>query len=421
MHQDHSSFCRSTAQKIARSEIFSHSKVYQQLLLYLTECALKDEIPKETTIALEVFGKDESFNPAESTLVRVNIYNLRKKLQEYYLTEGKADSLRLRIPKGSYKVEFTEKQKVNPFSFQHLFSPRTGAILLILLLIALAANYFLWRQKEAIENTYQPIGADNAIWGNILYADKPVLIVLGDLFVFQEYSEELKKTRVIRDLSINSPSDLAEFFIDHPGIKPKISATNYSHLIKNNAYSLKDILPLLTGARKTFDIQVMSRLTSEDLQKNNIIFVGLFKTLGLFSQYFRASSFTYTGEDNPQLLFTDEHGEIISTYVQTGSPDDYHTDYGLVAKFPGPNDNVIVFFAGFQDTGVLQSVKNMTDPVSLERIEKRMRTEYNSIPPFFELLFRAQGIDRTEFNTEIVQLHSLSPEVDIWRPARQEQ
>ncbi len=421
MHPSQITFYRSAAQRIAGSEIFSASKVYQQLLLYLVERSLTGDTPKETTIAIDVFGKDETFDPADSTLVRVNIYNLRKKLQEYYLTVGKEDKIWLKIPKGSYKVEFTKREKSNSFSFQKLLSPHVAAGLLVLLLMALAGNYLLWRQKEAIEDIYQPIGPDNAVWGNILYNDKPVLIVLGDLFVFQEYSEELEKTRVIRDLSINSPSDLAEFFIENPMFKPKISETKYSHLIKNNAYSLKDIIPVLTGARKSFDIQVMSRLTSEDLQKNNIIFVGLFKTLGLFSQYFRASSFIYTGENNPQLLFTDESGKIISTYVQTGSPDDYHTDYGLVAKFPGPHDNFILLIAGFQDTGVLQSVKNMTDPVSLQRIENRMRTDYDSIPPYFELLFRAQGIDRTEFNTEIVQLHSLLPEVDIWRPAQEEQ
>ena len=295
MLPDHSSLYRATAQKIADSETFSHSKVYQQLLLYLAECALKDEIPKETTIAIEVFGKDESFNraanrPAESTLVRVNIYNLRKKLEEYYFTEGKDDALRLRIPKGNYKVEFFKKTESSGWSLRSYLNPAVW-VLLALLLLSLAGSLWLWEEKATIGKTYQPVDPQHALWSDILSSPKPVLIVLGDLFVFQEYSEELGKNRVIRDMTINSAADLAAFFSTHPAFEPKVNATNYTHLIKNNAYSLKDIVPVLIGARKAFDIQVMSRLTSEDLQQNNIIFIGLFKTLGLFDQYFQASPF----------------------------------------------------------------------------------------------------------------------------------
>ncbi len=420
MPQYPSSLYRSTALKVGESETFSNSKVYQHLLLYLTDCALKGEVPKETTIAIEVFGKDESFNPAESTLVRVNIYNLRKKLQEYYLTEGKKDDIRLRIPKGSYKVEFSARQKVKAFTLQHFYSPQVIASLFILLLLALGGNYFLWQQKEAVVKTYQPVAPDNALWGDILSSPKPVLIVLGGLFVFQEYSEELKKNRVIRDVSINSASDLASFFSEHPDFESKISNTNYTHLIKNNAYSLKDIIPVLIGAQKTFDMRVMSRLTSEDLQQYNIIFIGLFKTMGVLEQYFETTPITYTEAPAPILSITDENGNT-KEFIQTGSANAYHTDYGLVAKFPGPKNNFIFIFSGFQDTGVLQSVKNLTDPEWLQRIENQMLAQYDSLPSCFEILFRAQGIDRTEFDTEIVHLRALSPDLNIWQVGSEEE
>jgi len=419
MPQDPSSLYRSTALKVGESETFSNSKVYQHLLLYLTDCALKGEVPKETTIAIEVFGKDESFNPAESTLVRVNIYNLRKKLQEYYLTEGNKDDIRLRIPKGSYKVEFSERQKDKTFSLQHFYSPRVTAGLFILLLLALGGNYLLWQQKEDVEKAYQPVAPDNALWGDILSSPKPVLIVLGGLFVFQEYSEELKKNRVIRDLSINSAADLVNFMNEHPGFEPGISNTNYTHLIKSNAFSLKNIIPVLTGAQKEFDMRVVSRLTSEDLQQYNIIFIGLFKTMGVLKQYFATAPIEYSEGVDSKLNVTDENG-VTKEFIQTGSANEYHTDYGLVAKFPGPKDNFILLFSGFQDTGVLQSVNNLTDSEWLQRIENRLLTQYDSIPTCFEILFRAQGIDRSEFDTEIVHLRTLSPDLNIWQVGGEE-
>ena len=61
---------------------------------------------KEHTIAQAVFDKDESFDPKESSLVRVEAGRLRARLRGYYRNEGKADSLRLEIPKGGYQPRF---------------------------------------------------------------------------------------------------------------------------------------------------------------------------------------------------------------------------------------------------------------------------------------------------------------------------
>ena len=401
-----------TVRKVAGSETFSKSKIYQQLLLYLAEQSLQGETPKETTIAMEVFDKDTSFNPAESTLVRVNVYNLRKKLSAYYLTEGKEDDIRIKIPKGNYKVEFVKKPAIAGKSLRSYFTPAAW-IVTVLLLLSLSANYGLWHAKVQTKKAYQPVPPHHPLWGNILASPKPVLIVLGDLFVFQEYSEALEKTRVIRDMAINSEAELTKFLNAHPDVETKITATTYTHLIKNNAFCLKDIVPVLVGAQKNFNIQVMSRLTSEDLQRNNIIFIGLFKTMRLFGQYFQASHFEYLSEQTEQLRFTNEE-QTVKTYALTGSPDAFHTDYGLVAKFPGPQENTILIFAGFHDTGVLQSVKNLTHPAWLDQMEKRMLTQYDSVPAYFEMLFRAKGIDRTEFETEIVHLQPLSPDMNIW-------
>ena len=91
-------------EKLLNSKSFSKPGIYRDLLNYLVNCSLKGEIPKEQQIALEVFGKkadqDKELN------VRVYILHLRNKLEEYYLNEGKEDTVILHIPKGKYQVEF---------------------------------------------------------------------------------------------------------------------------------------------------------------------------------------------------------------------------------------------------------------------------------------------------------------------------
>ena len=77
--------------KILHHPEFASSHLYKSYLTYLLEAKENNKTLKETTIAIEFFGKSADFNPAEDTTVRSHTYNLRKKLETYYLKEGKDD------------------------------------------------------------------------------------------------------------------------------------------------------------------------------------------------------------------------------------------------------------------------------------------------------------------------------------------
>ncbi len=63
------------------------SETSQRLLRYLAERGLRGETPKEMEIAIDVFGRDASFNSAEESLVRVAVRGLRLRLHDYYTGE----------------------------------------------------------------------------------------------------------------------------------------------------------------------------------------------------------------------------------------------------------------------------------------------------------------------------------------------
>lgn len=63
---------------------------------------------KGFTIATEVFGRDQDFDPAHDPVVRIQAGRLRRAIERYYLVAGKADPIRIEIPKGSYVPEFSE-------------------------------------------------------------------------------------------------------------------------------------------------------------------------------------------------------------------------------------------------------------------------------------------------------------------------
>ena len=82
-------------ERVARSRSFGRAPRLRELLLYITHEALegRPEELSELRIGVRVFGRPESYNPADDNIVRVSARQLRSKLKEYFESEGRDESL----------------------------------------------------------------------------------------------------------------------------------------------------------------------------------------------------------------------------------------------------------------------------------------------------------------------------------------
>jgi len=90
--------------RILNSSEFVSSPKSSAFLRYVVEetLASRGSYLKAFSIALAVFGKDESFDSQTDPIVRVQAVRLRKMLTQYYLEEGKDDPVVISLIKGSY-------------------------------------------------------------------------------------------------------------------------------------------------------------------------------------------------------------------------------------------------------------------------------------------------------------------------------
>ncbi len=95
--------------QLLQDPIFAENEKCSKLLKYLSICSQKHFVPSEFDIAEQIFGKDHDFDPTSDASVRVLIWKLRKKIDEYYKKKGKHDKIRLTIPKRHYTLELVEK------------------------------------------------------------------------------------------------------------------------------------------------------------------------------------------------------------------------------------------------------------------------------------------------------------------------
>ncbi|UCF36469.1 MAG: hypothetical protein JSU96_16860 [Acidobacteriota bacterium] len=64
----------------------------------------------EYDIAIQALKRPDSFDPRIDPIVRVNLANIRQRLERYFLAEGSQEELRLEIPKGEYRVVFSDRE-----------------------------------------------------------------------------------------------------------------------------------------------------------------------------------------------------------------------------------------------------------------------------------------------------------------------
>jgi hypothetical protein len=111
---------RAELRTVLQSYLFTRSPALSHLLSYLCEKTFAGESGqiKEYSVGLDVFDRRDSFDQDTDSIVRVQANRLRKRLSEYYASEGATHSIHITIPVGQYIPMFktVADQEPNPSS-----------------------------------------------------------------------------------------------------------------------------------------------------------------------------------------------------------------------------------------------------------------------------------------------------------------
>src|SRR5947209_3949751 len=98
-------------QTVLSSAMFARAPRLARLLEYLCRHYLSGQTEpiKEFKIATDVLGRDADFDQTRDAIVRVEIHRLRKRLREYYESEGAEHALEIQIGVGQYSPIFVPR------------------------------------------------------------------------------------------------------------------------------------------------------------------------------------------------------------------------------------------------------------------------------------------------------------------------
>jgi hypothetical protein len=396
--------------RIVNSGALGRSSTYQDILEYLMECSIRREQPKEVAIAVDVLGRDADFDVGKDSIVRVHLYHLRSKLNSYFERFGQHETWRLEIPKGQYVLTSVPNQQAESAedaakefpglknSKPHPWLAGMLAGLLILSLFMPPLPFILSAKFGNIRN--------QSPWQNILDDQVPILIVVGDYFIFGETDPAGNIVRMVRNFDINSSEELETLQIMEPDLAGQYYDLGLSYLPVGVASALTSIMPVLYDESDRVSVITQSQLNASDMTGNHIIYLGYISGLGVLEdQMFAASSFRL-GETYDELVSSE--GELyISDSGILNTREEFH-DYGLVSTFTSPRDNQFLLIAGMRDAGLTGAAEQMAEVATLKDIAE-LTDKSDSWEGFFEVF----GFDHTGLDTELLSAGAIDPS-RIW-------
>jgi hypothetical protein len=439
---------REQARKIEKSGALGRSRSYARLLEFLIDSSQAGRVPKELEIAMGVFGKGADFDPSQDSMVRVYAHNLRQKLEHFYATDGRAEPRRLVLARGEYRVSLSlaspatngeaavapappamAVQTSAPATSNDTFAAarastppaaasdaareaasgrgffgRRVAAAFALLAIGALVGFFAAGTLRPAPSAAQIVAA-SPIWTGVLADDMPILVVIGDYYIFGEVDKhDGDIRRLIRDFSVNSSKDLDELVMSHPDMLGKYMDLDLTYLPRGSALGLLNVLRVLYTTNKPVRVVSMSELSIADLKSNHVVYIGYLSALDKLEDFVFASSSLTIGSTYDELRNI-ETGETYTS--EAGMPETHRSyrDYGFISTFPGPNGNQFVIIAGTRDPGMVEAAHVLSDPTLIKNLENARPDKTGR--PAFEMLYEVAGTARTNLDAMLVHSAKL--------------
>jgi hypothetical protein len=377
--------------RVRASGTLSESGRLRELFDYLAERGPNAPAATQADIGDSVFG--QAGTEGDDATVRVYVHRLRKRLEEFYASAGEGpDGARLVLPAGTYALRLAEREDdVAAAGLPANVHPKWWAVGLALA-AALVASFLLGRALPAPDHA----APANAFWQPFLDSDRPVVVVVGDYYMFGEYYPlDPDRSRLIRDFRVNSPMDLAGLQDAEPDRYGNAEDVGLTYLPFATAYALREIVPILSQGGREVTIVAASELHADAIRETNIVYVGLIGAMGLLEDTAFSGSGFQVGESYDELIDTASGKTFTSDEARRLAAPVFYRDYGYVARFRAPGGSLVAIVAGARETALRGLGPIIAGPALRDELEQLAEDEDTGMEALFQVTGQ-QGADLSD-------------------------
>jgi len=385
---------RAQIDRLIGSRTFEASEVHRRLLHYLSEKALSGEADrlKEYTIGLEAFGKPDTYDPKQDSIVRLQIGRLRQKLAVYYQSEAAGDPVLVTLPKGAFRLNF-EPFAVEPAPQRHSepvhWNRWVVAALAGIALWALVATFFAireFRQAGPIAEKWSP--ELEALWQPVLQSKRSLLVCVGTpLFVrFPGYG-------FFRDPKANDwqdieKSDRIRATRKALGVTELLPSYNFTGAGEASAAFL--LGQLLTTRKQDLHVTRSSILSWQQIADSDVVFLGPPK----FNLQLQAAGLAQdiVMEADGIRNLKPQAGEpvFLEDRFQSGRTSEGET-HALITRTPGPSGaGELLIIAGNAGADTMAAAEWLTQPWHAKTLVNRLRGKSGEMPRSFQVVLKVE-------------------------------
>lgn len=191
--------------QVASSAYFSKSARLREMFIYVCDRVLDHEVDEihEQEVGRRVFGRPADYDTSADNTVRVHASMLRKRVDQYFATEGSSEPIVIEIPRGNYAPVFRERRALPvvpeiPSPPGDVAAPEpavNGGSWKIWLPVALAvvfatASVSLFLQSRNLQRSRLLTSSPTVkqFWSQVFQSNRSTDLVLGDatLALFEE-------------------------------------------------------------------------------------------------------------------------------------------------------------------------------------------------------------------------------------------
>lgn len=410
-------------ERILATGPFQKSPNLRGLFSYLGEHSIrgKAEALTERQIGIAVFGKPVGYSPAEDSAVRVHVRQLRLRIHEYFAQEGRRESLRVEIPKGSYVLEFHEAHvETSPRLTsapgpppQTAAVPRRSYVREIVFWMALAAAvvcavgwYRTARTAATSANPPVPWPLNAVIQPGrqtrIVVSDSSLMLrLLGDKeTTLDEYVQpDFRKNLIPQHLPQNVNRLLD--YVSGSQLTSFADLTAVSTMMRQSGPLQSELV--FTSARD---------LGQRDLEQGNYVFVGSPTSNPWVLLFGDKLNFQEVEEDvGGRVYFLNRKplpGEM-KEYEGLSSTDPTGEDYATISVLPGPiGQGNVMILQGLRQEGTEALTVLLGDAGDRAKLEQAVRRSA-TISPYFEALIRSRAVAGAPVSIDIVATRKIHP------------
>ena len=354
--------------RLREAGVMGRSGTMVRLFDFIAERTLSGTRPNEAEIAIEVFGRSGSFEAGQDAVVRVYVHRLRKRLDDYYVRNP--GEKRLTVPRGEYRFTLessavtASQVPIPPLLASAIPKWVPAGIAGCALLVGLAGGYALGGMRHSETDAF----TKTAVWTPYRKASRPLLMVVGDYYIYGETDHIGNVQRLVREFDINSREDLYEHMMLAEESAEGAVDLNLAYLPITVADALRALSPLI-GQRSNSRLIMASDFTPRMLRDNDVIYIGYISGLHALEPITFHGGRFQLGSSYDELTDKQTGKRFLSDSARAGAPGADSREFGYFTSIIGPKGNRLTVLAGTRDAGLMGVAHAVTDPSIIGKVQ----------------------------------------------------